>query len=232
MCYGVAVRIGYGQPVRTWRPPVLFRIGGFFMQEREEKILKWGPLVAKIANRIWRRIPHDSLEFDDLCSAGILGLIWAVDRYDPARGDFDSYASSRIRGAILDELREYDYVSRRHGRDILSRNQAIHSIDADDGTMKLVENQPVEGVGLDDQIDAKRIQGILINCKMNPRDRKVLWLYYFQDMKLKTIGILMGVTESRAAERRARGVKYLRKIMGVIQCRGYSGQFRRRFCLG
>lgn len=73
------------------------------------------PLVRRIAFRMARRLPP-SVEVDDLISAGTEGLVRAVDAYDPTRNDrFEPYAESRIRGAILDELRAADVLT-RHGR--------------------------------------------------------------------------------------------------------------------
>ncbi len=73
------------------------------------------PLVRRIAFRVARRLPP-SIEVDDLVSAGTEGLMRAVDGYDPQRNDrFEPYAECRIRGAILDELRGADVMT-RHGR--------------------------------------------------------------------------------------------------------------------
>jgi RNA polymerase sigma factor for flagellar operon FliA len=79
---------------------------------REELILEHTPLIRYVAGRIAMRLPsHVSL--DDLMSAGVLGLIDAVDKYDPAKKvQFKTYAEFRIRGAILDELRAMDWVPR------------------------------------------------------------------------------------------------------------------------
>ncbi len=70
------------------------------------------PFVRKIANRIARRVPH-SVEIDDLMGAGTVGLLEALDRFDPASGrSFETYAEFRVKGAILDELRRADPLNR------------------------------------------------------------------------------------------------------------------------
>ena len=79
---------------------------------RERLILEYAPLIKFIAGRIAMRLPPH-LSTDDLISAGALGLIDAVDKYDPDRNaQFKTYAEYRIRGAILDELRAMDWVPR------------------------------------------------------------------------------------------------------------------------
>lgn len=84
--------------------------------EERTRLIEIGiPLVRRIAFRMARRLPA-SVEVDDLISAGTEGLLRAVDAYDPTRNDrFEPYAESRIRGAILDELRAADVLT-RHGR--------------------------------------------------------------------------------------------------------------------
>jgi len=70
------------------------------------------PLVRYSAERLHSKLP-DKVELDDLISAGIFGLMDAIDAFDPARGvKFETYCSPRIRGSILDELRSMDWVPR------------------------------------------------------------------------------------------------------------------------
>ena len=83
---------------------------------QQEALFRRGmDLVRRLAFRMARRLPAH-VDVDDLISAGMEGLIKAVGAYDPARQpSFDAYASARIRGAILDELRSHDSLT-RHGR--------------------------------------------------------------------------------------------------------------------
>jgi len=79
---------------------------------REPLILKFAPLVKYVAGRVAIGLPPN-VEFDDLVSFGIFGLMDALDKFDPARGiKFETYAIARIRGAILDGLRSNDWVPR------------------------------------------------------------------------------------------------------------------------
>ena len=80
--------------------------------ERERFILEYRPLVRRIAQRIAVRLPPH-LDLDDLISSGVLGLLDAIQKFDPHRNvSFRTYAEFRIRGAILDELRSRDYLPR------------------------------------------------------------------------------------------------------------------------
>lgn len=79
---------------------------------RERLIIKYAPLVKYIAGRIAINTPPQ-VEFDDLVSFGILGLIDAIEKYDPKTGaNFKTYATVRIKGAIIDEIRLLDWIPR------------------------------------------------------------------------------------------------------------------------
>jgi RNA polymerase sigma factor for flagellar operon FliA len=81
-------------------------------QIRKQRILSHLSLVHKEAHRVARRLP-DCVDVDDLISAGYLGLLSAGDRFEPSRGlSFGAFAYHRVRGAILDELRALDPISR------------------------------------------------------------------------------------------------------------------------
>ena len=79
---------------------------------RNRLVERYMPLVRYNGDRIWQRLP-DGVELDDLISAGIFGLMDAIDAYDMDRGvKFETYCVPRIRGAMLDELRTMDWVPR------------------------------------------------------------------------------------------------------------------------
>jgi len=81
-------------------------------EARERLILHYAPLVKFVAGRVAAGLPQN-IEQSDLVSYGIFGLIDAIDKFDPARGyKFETYAISRIEGAIIDELRSIDWVPR------------------------------------------------------------------------------------------------------------------------
>jgi len=79
---------------------------------RNRLIERFLPLVRYNAERIWKRLP-DGVDIDDLISAGVFGLMDAIDAFDLTRGvKFETYCVPRIRGAMLDELRTMDWVPR------------------------------------------------------------------------------------------------------------------------
>src|SRR5947207_15331548 len=79
---------------------------------RNQLVENYLPLVKYNAERIWSRLP-DGVELDDLISAGVFGLMDAIDAFDVNRGvKFETYCVPRIRGAMLDELRTMDWVPR------------------------------------------------------------------------------------------------------------------------
>jgi len=86
--------------------------GRLSREQRDELIMAYAPLVKYVASRMAVRLPQH-VNLDDLVSAGVLGLIDAVDKYDAGKKTkFKTYAEFRIRGAILDELRSLDWVPR------------------------------------------------------------------------------------------------------------------------
>src|SRR6267154_1355883 len=81
-------------------------------QQKDKLILEYAPLIKFIAQKIAIRLPSN-IELDDLISSGVIGLMDAIEKYDPTRDNkFKTYAEFRIRGAILDELRAQDWVPR------------------------------------------------------------------------------------------------------------------------
>jgi RNA polymerase sigma factor FliA len=81
-------------------------------EEKDKLIMEFAPLIKFIAQKIAVRLPSN-IELDDLISSGVIGLMDAIEKYDPSRDNkFKTYAEFRIRGAILDELRAQDWVPR------------------------------------------------------------------------------------------------------------------------
>ncbi|HBQ21064.1 MAG: RNA polymerase subunit sigma [Deltaproteobacteria bacterium GWA2_38_16] len=84
----------------------------FTLADKQALILEYTPLIRYIAQRIAVKLPPN-VDIDDLISSGVIGLMDAIDKYDPKRDNqFKTYAEFRIRGAILDELRSQDWVPR------------------------------------------------------------------------------------------------------------------------
>ena len=97
--------------------------------ERERLITEYAPLVKNIAGRMAMKLPQH-INQDDLRSAGIMGLLDAVDKFNPDRGvSFKSYAEFRIRGAIIDDLRSMDWVPRSVRRNAKRLEEAYSKVE-------------------------------------------------------------------------------------------------------
>lgn len=97
--------------------------------EVQQRIERLSPLVKRMAHHLMAKLPA-SVQVDDLIQAGLIGLMEAARHFDEAQGvQLETYASQRIRGAMLDELRENDWMSRsarKHSREI---DRAIHRLE-------------------------------------------------------------------------------------------------------
>ena len=105
----ISTQIDPETTAQMWREYIADRSN----QELRNKLIElYLPLVRYHAERVWSRLP-DEVEVDDLTSAGVFGLMDAIDAYDLDRGvKFETYCVPRIRGAMLDELRNMDWVPR------------------------------------------------------------------------------------------------------------------------
>jgi RNA polymerase sigma factor for flagellar operon FliA len=94
-------------------------------ESRNRLVERYLPIVRFVAEKIFDKLPG-SVDFEDLTSAGVFGLIHAIDGYDKERGTkFETYCATRVRGAILDELRSCDWVP-RHVRSRVNKLQAAY----------------------------------------------------------------------------------------------------------
>ena len=97
---------------------------------RNRLVERYLPLVKYNGERIWSRLP-DGVELDDLVSAGVFGLMDAIDAFDLTRGvKFETYCVPRIRGAMLDELRTMDWVPRLVRSKASKLNEAVKTLEA------------------------------------------------------------------------------------------------------
>lgn len=161
------------------------------------------------------RIPPTSLaDRDDVASAAMIGLIAAVDRFDHRRGvPFEAYASLRIRGAVVDELRRVD----ERGRADRRPEGAVLAVSLD----ALLESGAHQGPVVDDgfserheQEDLKtRIQDAL--GRLPARQREVIARYYGDELTLRETGVKMGVSEARACQLHGRAIQSLRRELSV-----------------
>ena len=230
---------------------------------RNDLIREYVPVIRRVASKMAGRLPH-FVEMGDLLGAGVVGLIDAIDKFDPSRSiDFQAYAAIRIRGAILDELRSLDWVPRsirrklallKKNRNALTRRLTRRPTKDEEAAalgmdirqyQALVDiSQPprvvsLEGLGLrtdperrdflcylqrghvEDPVSRlyfNRVQRILTDAieELDERLRVVLSLYYFEDLNLKEIGLILGVSESRVSQIHGRALRKLRSSLSQI----------------
>jgi RNA polymerase sigma factor for flagellar operon FliA len=204
-------------------------------------------------------------DVEELVSCGTLGLIDALDAFDPARGlAFSTFAVPRIRGAILDELRRQDHVPRsvrRKTRQIAQARETLTRIFGRAATDEEVAEHlgldlrtlwrwesdtesavqislsdspddfdspsgiPVEAITRDDVTsaddDITREQEFAIVREalkgLKEQERTVLSLYYFEELKLHEIASVLGLTESRVSQIRAKALSRLRESVGHLR---------------
>lgn len=161
------------------------------------------------------RVPQASLvDRDDVASAAMIGLIGAVDRYDPRRGvPFEAYAALRIRGAIVDELRRVD----ERGRADRRPEGAELAVSLDVLLEKGVHQGPMVDDGLTERYDQEdlttRVQTAL--GRLPARQREVIARYYGDELTLREAGAKMGVSEARACQLHGRAIQSLRRELSV-----------------
>jgi len=95
---------------------------------RDEQLRKYSPLVRRLAHHMIAKLPP-SVELDDLIQVGMIGLTEAISRYEPSQGvQFETFASQRIRGAMIDELRDGDWMSRGSRKSQKDIEHAVHRL--------------------------------------------------------------------------------------------------------
>jgi len=226
---------------------------------RERLVVAYSPLVKYVAGRMASGLPSH-VEEADLISYGLLGLIGAIERYDLEREiKFETFAVSRIKGAIIDELRSLDWVPRSvraRARDIekahtklennlhrapseeeMAKELGISEEDLRDGLLEIANSSilalddlwtvadPAGGqISLLDtirdpnaidpqaEIDAAELKDRLAESieSLPDRERLVIALYYYENLTLREIGEVLGVTESRVSQLHTKAVLGLR----------------------
>jgi RNA polymerase sigma factor for flagellar operon FliA len=95
----------------------------------ESRIREFAPLVRRMAHHLATRLPA-SVQIDDIIQAGLIGLMDAANRFEEAQGNrFETYATQRIRGAMLDELRQNDWLPRSMRRSLRQIEKAMHTLE-------------------------------------------------------------------------------------------------------
>jgi RNA polymerase sigma factor for flagellar operon FliA len=228
-------------------------------QARERLVVAYSPLVKYVSGRMASGLPAH-VEEADLISYGLVGLISAIQRFEPEREiKFETYAITRIKGAIIDELRSLDWVPRSvrsRAREIERANSKLEhtlqraptddemavelkmSVDEFQEALLQISNSTVAAL---DELwtvsDASGDQVSLLDTLQDPgapdpaavmdatdlkdrmadaiarlpeREKLVVALYYYENLTLREIGEVLGVTESRVSQLHTKAVLRLR----------------------
>ena len=237
---------------------------------RDRLILTYAPLVKFVAGRLGATLPSH-VDEQDLVSYGLLGLIGAIERFDPDREiKFETYAIARIKGAIIDELRSLDWVPRSvrtRAREIeraigelertlmraptdeeiadkvgitgeeleeslteISRTSiaALDELWSPSGSgdqialIDTIEDQsgPNPEVSLE-QTELKEALGEAIS-RLPEREKLVVTLYYYEELTLREIGEVLGVTESRVSQLHTKAVLRLKARLSGVAMRQHA----------
>ena len=218
-------------------------------------------LVRCIAKSMADYLPQQ-VDVDDLVSAGTVGLIKAVDDFDPARGaKLETYARYRIKGAILDELRKQDMLPYSTRSKLRGLDRAIHNLERilgryptdreiakeagiseDDLSRLLATATAIDLYSLDDilesgdeeldaaashagiqqedplsKLEREEIALVMVEGlrELPQMERTVLGLYYYEGLRMKEIGEVIGVSESRISQIHSRAILLLRAKLRI-----------------
>ena len=129
---------------KMWTDYIVAKSG----EMRDKIIVEYAPLVKIVAGRLSAYLGYN-VEYDDLVGYGIFGLIDAIDKFDYAKGvKFETYASLRIRGAILDQIRKMDWIPRSLRQKQKKMDAAIAKIESESGRTATDEEIAKE-IGID-----------------------------------------------------------------------------------
>lgn len=224
---------------------------------KDRQVEGYLPLVKRIAYLMMARLPS-SVEVDDLVQNGLIGLLDAIDRFEDGMGaQFETYAVQRIRGAMLDGLRDNDWLPRSVRKEMRRVEETIRVLEHQQGRppsegelakaldMPLADYQKLlldarghqlvyvdeisDGNGEDfldrhsvasvpdplailEDADARKALVAAID-ELPEREKLMMSLYYEQDLNLKEIGEVMGVTESRVCQLHSQAIARLRSAV-------------------
>jgi RNA polymerase sigma factor FliA len=228
-------------------------------QARERLVLAYAPLVKYVAGRMSSGLPSH-VEESDLISYGLLGLISAIQRFEPEREiKFETFAITRIKGSIIDELRSLDWVPRSvrtKAREIEKMNAKLEhklhraptdqemaeglGVSTDEFQDSLVRISNSSMVALDElwtvsdssgdqvslldtiqdpqaldpaaEMDTTEMKDRLADAiaRLPEREKLVVALYYYENLTLREIGEVLGVTESRVSQLHTKAVLRLK----------------------
>ncbi len=227
------------------------------LNDKEQCLREYAPLVKRLAHQMMTKLPY-SVQIDDIIQAGMMGLLDAVTRYDEFHGaQFETYATQRIRGAMLDELREADWLPRSLRRNMRQIEGAISRLQQKLGRTpneteiakelgiplaeyqqmlqesrgaQLVYFEDFNGEDHDDfferfefssdanpldLLEDVRFKAELVRAieSLPERERMLMGMIYEQEMNLREVGEVLGVSESRISQLHSQAVARLRSWM-------------------
>lgn len=235
---------------------------------REKIILEYAPLVKLVAGRLSMYLGYN-VEYEDLVSYGIFGLIDAIDKFDNMKEvKFETYASLRIRGAILDQIRKMDWIPRtirqkqKKIEAVMKEIELLNGREATDeeiaGKLGITDEEylewqsqmkitnvvslneymeqgsevPLEGnrhnttrfEGPEESIEREELKRVLTETLeiLTEKEKKVILLYYYEELTLKEISNILEVSESRISQLHTRALQKMKDKMGI-----YMGIFNR-----
>jgi len=229
------------------------------MKLKEKIIIEYSQLVKYVAGRLSMYLGNN-VEYDDLCGYGVFGLIDAIDKFSLDKGvKFETYASVRIRGAILDNIRKMDWIPRsirkkqksidlavREFEDKFDRkpddNEVAILLDIDieeyykwqDQTKALNLTSLEEYVELggesqvrslsqnrfsqpEEVVEKESLKNTLTEAisNLSDKEKKVIILYYYEELTLKEISAVMEVSESRISQLHTKALKKMKETLGI-----------------
>lgn len=226
---------------------------------REKIILEYAPLVKLVAGRLSMYLGYN-VEYDDLVGYGVFGLIDAIDKFDTCKDvKFETYASLRIRGAILDQIRKMDWIPRTIRQRQKKIDAVIREIETSTGRTATDEDI-AKGLGIsdDEYLDWQsqmKITGVVslneyieqggpelagdklcssgyevpedvaeqaeLKIKLEEslevlteKEKKVVLLYYYEELTLKEISHILEVSESRVSQLHTKALMKMKNSLG------------------
>ncbi|MCR4962077.1 MAG: FliA/WhiG family RNA polymerase sigma factor [Lachnospiraceae bacterium] len=225
---------------------------------REQLILEYAPLVKLVAGRLSMYLGYN-VEYDDLVSYGIFGLIDAIDKFELSKDvKFETYASLRIRGSILDQIRKMDWIPRTVRQRQRQIDAAMKEIEVATGRPATDDEIAVKlGITSDELCDWQSQMKVTNVVSLNEfmeagnevpneknltahfdspeesiekaelkeqlakslellteKERKVILLYYYEELTLKEISYVLEVSESRVSQLHTRALQKMKDKLG------------------
>ena len=224
---------------------------------REKIILEYAGLVKLVAGRLSMYLGYN-VEYEDLVSYGIFGLIDAIDKFDYSKTvKFETYASLRIRGAILDQIRKMDWIPRTIRQRQKQIETVMRQVESREGRAA-TDEEIAEGLGIsgeeyldwqskmkitnvvslneyleqgsevpnaptasqhfimpEESVEQEELKKMLAQSLLllTEKERRVIELYYYEELTLKEISSILEVTESRISQLHTRALQKMKTWM-------------------